>query len=115
MKDDYHLPVITRLEREARRQGVKKAKLAMVLGLNERQYNHISDGWEVLSMNLLTPYVYNLFTSMGIELFYVLTGVCGEGLCADCRKALIQRWLNDLPPDERFRMQFFASRIQFNM
>ncbi len=115
MKDDYHLPVITRLEREARRQGIKKAKLAMVLGLSERQYNHISDGWEALSMNLLTPYTYNLFSSMGVDLFYVLTGVCGEGLCADCRKALIQRWLNDLPPDERFRMQFFASRIQFNM
>ncbi|EHG0732444.1 hypothetical protein J3742_003753 [Salmonella enterica] len=115
MRDDYHLPVITRLEREARRLGIKKAKMAMVLGVNERQYNYISDGWEVLSMNLLTPYVYNLFTSMRIDLFYVLTGVCGEGLCADCRKAFIQRWLNDLPPDERFRMQFFASRIQFNM
>ncbi|EAA9303398.1 hypothetical protein N5H80_003580 [Salmonella enterica] len=115
MKDDYHLPVITRLEREARRLGIKKAKLAMVLGLNEREYNYISDGWKVLSMSLLTPYVYNLFTSIRIDLFYVLTGVCGEGLCADCRKAFIQRWLNGLPPDERFRMQFFASRIQFNM
>ncbi len=31
MQDDYHLPVITRLEREARRLGIKKAKLAMVL------------------------------------------------------------------------------------
>ncbi|EAR6586381.1 hypothetical protein FHE25_24265 [Salmonella enterica] len=61
MKDDYHLPVITHLEREARRQGIRKAKLAMVLGLNERQYNHISDGWDVLT-----------------------------GLCADCRKKLIQ-------------------------
>ncbi len=64
MRDDYHLPVITRLEREARRQGIKEAKPAIVLGLNEREYNYISDGWEVLSMNLLTPYVYNLFTSM---------------------------------------------------
>ncbi|AXC65741.1 hypothetical protein DOE63_09230 [Salmonella enterica subsp. diarizonae serovar 59:z10:-] len=115
MKDDYHLPVITRLEREARRKGVKKAKLAMVLGLNERQYNHISDGWEALSHNLLTPYTYNLFSSMGLDLFYVLTGVYGEGLCPDCRKAFVTRWLNDLPPDERFRMEFFASRMQFDM
>lgn len=44
MKDDYHLPVITRLEREARRRGIKKVKLAMVLGLSEQQYSHISDG-----------------------------------------------------------------------
>ncbi|EEG5674645.1 hypothetical protein G3G77_004706 [Salmonella enterica] len=43
MKDDYHQPVITHLEREARRLGIKK-KLAMVLGLNEREYNYISDG-----------------------------------------------------------------------
>lgn len=85
MKDDYHLPVITRLEREARFLGIKKAKLAMVLGLNEREYNYISDGWEVLSISLLTPYIYNLFTSMRIDLFYVLTGVCGEGLCTDCQ------------------------------
>ncbi|EEO7208127.1 hypothetical protein G6K67_004309 [Salmonella enterica subsp. enterica serovar Rubislaw] len=85
MKDDYHLPVITRLEREARCLGIKKAKLAMVLGLNEREYNYISDSWEVLSISLLTPYIYNLFTSMRIDLFYVLTGVCGEGLCTDCQ------------------------------
>lgn len=32
MKDDYHLPVITRLEREARRLGIKKAKMAMCWG-----------------------------------------------------------------------------------
>ncbi|HBB6984750.1 TPA: hypothetical protein I8P16_004473 [Salmonella enterica subsp. enterica serovar Napoli] len=79
MQDDYHLPVITRLEREARRLGIKKAKLAMVLELNEREYNYISDGWEVLSMSLLTPYVYNLFTSMRIDLFYVLTGYVVKG------------------------------------
>lgn len=50
MKDDYHLPVITRLEREARRLGIKKAKLAMALGLNEREYNYVSDGWEDLNV-----------------------------------------------------------------
>ncbi len=43
-------------------------------------------------MSLLTPYVYNLFTPMRIDLFYVLTGVCSEGLCADCQKALIQMY-----------------------
>ncbi|ECH1172484.1 hypothetical protein FPE53_25245 [Salmonella enterica subsp. enterica] len=28
MKDDYHVPVVTRPEREARSPGIKKAKLA---------------------------------------------------------------------------------------
>ncbi|ECF5935380.1 hypothetical protein FNI43_10530 [Salmonella enterica subsp. diarizonae] len=92
MQDDYHLPAITRLEREARLLGIKKTKLAMALGLSEREYNDISYGWEVMSMSRLTPYVYSLFTSMRIDLFYVPTGVCGEGLCADCRKALIQMY-----------------------
>ncbi len=27
----------------------------------------------------------------------------------------IQRWLNELPAVERFRMTFFASRIRFGM
>ncbi|EDS5484700.1 hypothetical protein HY28_005305, partial [Salmonella enterica subsp. enterica] len=81
MKDDYHLPVITRLEREARRHGVKKAKLAMALGLDEREYNHISDGWSDLGVSCLTPYVHGVFTSMGIDLFYVFTGVHRDGLC----------------------------------
>lgn len=115
MKDDYHLPVITRLEREARRLGIKKVKLAMVLGLSERQYDYISDGWEPLNTSLMTPYTYNLFSSMGIDLMYVLAGVYRNGLCSDCVDGFLRRWLNNLPPDERFRMEFFASRIRFDM
>lgn len=57
MKDDYHLPVITRLEREARRLGIKKVKLAMALGLNEREYNHVSDGWGDFNVSCLTPWL----------------------------------------------------------
>ncbi|EAW2935633.1 hypothetical protein LB105_004101 [Salmonella enterica] len=82
MKDDYHLPVVTRPEREARYPGIKKAKPSMVQGLNEHQYNQISNGREVPGMNLLTPYTYNLF-SMGMDFFYVLSGVHGESLCPD--------------------------------
>lgn len=47
MKDDYHLPVVTRPERETRYPGIKKAKPSMVQGLNEHQYNQISNGRKV--------------------------------------------------------------------
>ncbi|EDX3147718.1 hypothetical protein B6N85_004052 [Salmonella enterica subsp. diarizonae serovar 61:l,v:1,5,7] len=81
MKDDYHLPVITRLEREARRLGIKKAKLAMALGLNEREYNYVSDGWEDLNVSCLTSYVHSIFISMGIDLFILCVHRC------------VQRWI----------------------
>ncbi|EAB8478990.1 hypothetical protein GAH28_25400 [Salmonella enterica subsp. enterica serovar Java] len=68
MKDDYHLPVVTRPERETRYPGIKKTKPSMVRRLNEHQYNQISNGREVPDMNLLTPYTYNLF-SMGMDFF----------------------------------------------
>ncbi|ENU2135057.1 hypothetical protein ACE60T_005466 [Salmonella enterica] len=111
MKDDYHLPVVTRPERETRYPGLKKAKPSMMVqGLNEHQYNQISNGRVVPGMNLLTPYTYNLF-SMGMDFFYVLSGVHGESLCPD----FIHQWLNELPAGEHFRMTFFASRIRFGM
>ncbi|EAA1980490.1 hypothetical protein EWK04_24510 [Salmonella enterica subsp. enterica serovar Java] len=47
MKDDYHLPVVTRPEREARDPGIKKTILSMVQGLNEHLYNQIIDIWKV--------------------------------------------------------------------
>ncbi|ELE9456958.1 hypothetical protein RBV54_000510 [Salmonella enterica] len=47
MKDDYHLPVVTRPEREARDPGIKKTTLSMVQGLNEHLYNQIIDVWKV--------------------------------------------------------------------
>ncbi|EKC2495429.1 hypothetical protein OOO55_004577 [Salmonella enterica] len=58
MKDDYHLPVVTRPEREARDPGIKKAKLVYCMDLNKHQYNQISNGREVPGMNLLTPYTW---------------------------------------------------------
>ncbi|ECW0050634.1 hypothetical protein F3P81_13940 [Salmonella enterica subsp. enterica] len=115
MKDDYHLPVITRLEREARRQGIKKAKLAMVLGLNEREYNHVSDGWSDLSVSCLTPYVHGVFTSMGIDLFYVFTGVYRYGLCLQCQEKFINRWVNDIPIVERYLVDHLVTRIRYGM
>ncbi|HCM1915232.1 TPA: hypothetical protein N3A33_001093 [Salmonella enterica subsp. salamae serovar 28:r:e,n,z15] len=115
MKDDYHLPVITRLEREARRQGIKKAKLAMVLGLSNREYNYLSDGWDSLSITCLTPYTYNLFTSMGIDLFYVLTGVHRNGLCMHCQEKLINRWVNDIPLTDRYMVDHLVTRIRYGM
>lgn len=113
MKDDYHLPVITRLEREARRLGIKKAKLAMALGLNEREYNYVSDGWEDLNVSCLTPYVYSIFISMGIDLFYVFTGVYRDGLCLQCQERFINRWVNDIPPLEYYLVDHLVTRIRY--
>ncbi|MGG6075181.1 hypothetical protein ACQSGI_24795 [Salmonella enterica] len=115
MRDDYHLPVITRLEHEARRKGVKKAKLAMVLGLNEREYNHVSDGWSDLNISCLTPYTHGLFTSMGIDLFYVFAGVYRDGLCFQCQEKFINRWVNDIPIVERYLVDHLVTRIRYGM
>ncbi|EAT4156909.1 hypothetical protein EUY23_23130 [Salmonella enterica] len=113
MQDDYHLPVITRLEREARNLGIKKVKLAMVLGLSESEYNHVSDGWSDLGISCLTPYVHSLFTSMGIDLFYVFTGVHRKGLCMICQEKFIHRWINDIPPVERYLVDHIVTRIRY--
>ncbi|EBR3877702.1 hypothetical protein T062_18735 [Salmonella enterica subsp. arizonae] len=115
MRDDYHLPVITRLEREARRMGIKKAKLAMVLGLSGREYNHVSDGWSDLSVSCLTPYVYGVFTSMGIDLFYVFTGVYRAGLCLQCQEKFINRWVSDIPTVEYYLVDHLVTRIRYGM
>ncbi|EAM4263990.1 hypothetical protein EAP05_15865 [Salmonella enterica] len=115
MKDDYHLPVITRLEREARRRGINKVKLAMVLGLSEREYNYVSDGWNDLSVSCLTSYVHSTFTSMGIDLFYVFTGVCRDGLCLHCQEKFINRWVNDMPPVEYYLVDHIVTRIRYGM
>ncbi|EFR3656933.1 hypothetical protein IQ454_003608 [Salmonella enterica] len=113
MKDDYHLPVITRLEREARRAAVQKTKLAMVLGLTVAQYNKISDGWEELRAGHLTSYAWATFTSMGFDLFYVFTGVYREGLCLHCREKFINRWVNDMSPAERHLSDHLVTRIRY--
>ncbi|EPC4825639.1 hypothetical protein Q1B88_005017 [Salmonella enterica] len=115
MKDDYHLPVITRLEREARRAAVQKTKLAMVLGLTVAQYNKISDGWEELRAGHLTSYAWATFTSMGFDLFYVFTGVYREGLCLHCREKFINRWVNDMSPVERHLSDHLVTRIRYDM
>ncbi|EMD4508315.1 hypothetical protein VQ300_001224 [Salmonella enterica] len=113
MRDDYHLPVITRLEREARRLGIKKVKLAMALGLSEREYNHVSDGWSDLSVSCLTPYVQSIFTSMSIDLFYVFIGVYRDGLCLQCLEKFITRWVNDIPPVEYYLVDHLVTRIRY--
>lgn len=113
MRDDYHLPVITRLEREARRLGITKVQLAMVLGLNRREYNHISDGWSDLSVSCLTPYVHGVFTSMSIDLFYVFTGVYRQGLCLQCQEKFINRWVNDIPLVEYNLVNHLVTRIRY--
>lgn len=89
MKDDYHLPVITRLEREARRLGIKNAKLAMALGLNEREYNHVSDGWSDLSVSCLTPYVHGILSQWAL-IYSMCLQVCTGMDCAfSVRKNLL--------------------------
>ncbi|HHR4052498.1 TPA: hypothetical protein ACS50C_004441 [Salmonella enterica] len=113
MKDDYHLPVITRLEREARRLGVSKGKLALVLGLDEKGYNYVSDGWGALNISCLNTYTYNLFTSMGIDLFYVFTGVYRDGLCVECQEKFINRWVNDMHPVDRYLVDHLITRIRY--